>query len=99
MGNELIISYLYDCAKKGRRTVGNPVNGFRCKCVDVLRRQIREAESRHESVGASPEVVEPLLPRKASKFRSCKPYRKPTQVGGMNNPRRSRELWLRNSAK
>ena len=99
MGNELIISYLCDCAMERRRTVGNPVTGFRCKCVGVPRRQIREAELRHDAVGASPEVVEPLLPRKSSKFRSREPYRKPTQVGGMNNPRRSRELWPRNSAK
>ena len=54
---------------------------------------------RRESVGASPEVAESMLPRKASKYRTHKPYRKPTQVGGMNNPRRSRELWPRNSAK
>ena len=55
--------------------------------------------SRRESVTVRSEAVEPILPRKSSKFRMCKPYRKPTQVGGMNNPRRSRELWPRNSAK
>lgn len=98
MGNGLIILYLCDCAKKGRRMVDRPVFGIRCKCVGVLRRQIRGDEPRHESVGVSPEAVEPRLPRKASKFRSREPYRKPTQVDGMNNPRRSRELWLRNSA-
>ena len=54
---------------------------------------------RCESVGVSPEAVESTLPRKAPKHRAHKPYRKPTQVGGMNNPRRSRELWPRNSAK
>ncbi len=54
---------------------------------------------RRESVPARAEVVESMLPRKASKYRTRKPYRKPTQVGGMNNPRRSRELWPRNSAK
>ena len=45
------------------------------------------------------EVVKSKLPRKAPKYRAREPYRKPTQVGGMNNPRRSRELWPRNSAK
>ena len=45
------------------------------------------------------EAVDPMLPRKASKYIACKPYRKPTQVGGSSRPRRLRELWLRNSAK
>ena len=78
--------------------VDRPVFGIRCKCVGVLRRQIRGDEPRHESVGASPEAVESMLPRKAPKFIHSNPYRKPTQVDGMNNPRRSRELWPRNSA-
>lgn len=54
---------------------------------------------RRESVAVRPEAVESMLPRKAPKYSARKPYRKPTQVGGMNNPRRSRELWPRNSAK
>ena len=29
----------------------------------------------------------------------CRPYRKPTQVGWENIPRRLRDLWSRNSAK
>ena len=37
-------------------------------------------------MGASPEAVESMLPRKAPKFIHSNPYRKPTQVGGMNNP-------------
>ncbi len=37
---------------------------------------------RRESVTARSEVVDSMLPRKASKFSSCNPYRKPTQVGG-----------------
>ncbi len=36
---------------------------------------------RHESVTERSEVVESMLPRKASKYRTRKPYRKPTQVG------------------
>ena len=99
MGNGLTVPYLYDRAMEGRRTVGNPVTGFRCKRVGVPCRQIRRAELKRDAAGAIPEVAEPPLPRKASKYRPCKPYRKPTQVDGMNNPRRSRELWPRNSAK
>ena len=71
-----------------------------CKCVGRWCRQIRTVVNlRHESVSESSEVIESMLPRKSSKYNICKPYRKPTQVGGMNNPRRSRELWPRNSAK
>ena len=54
---------------------------------------------RHDAEAVRPQAVESKLPRKASKYIPLEPYRKPTQVGGMNNPRRSRELWPRNSAK
>ncbi len=45
------------------------------------------------------EAAQSMPPRKSSKYSGREPYRKPTQVGGMSNPRRSRELWPRNSAK
>ena len=99
MENGLIFPYSEKCAMEGRRKIGGPTVGCWCKLVGVPHRQIREANPRSESVGASPEAVESPLPRKAPKFSFFEPYRKPTQVGGMNNPRRSRELWPRNSAK
>ena len=99
MGNELIFSFLYICAMEGRRKIGGPTVGCWCKLVGIPHRQIRGAYPRSESVAARPEAVESPLPRKAPKFSCFDPYRKPTQVGGMNNPRRSRELWPRNSAK
>ena len=71
----------------------------RCKRVGLSGRQIRRMYLRRESVAARPEAAESMLPRKAPKFIHSNPYRKPTPVGGMNNPRRSRELWPRNSAK
>ena len=74
MGNGLTVPYLYDRATEGRRTVGNPVTGFRCKRVGVPCRQIRRAELKRDAVGAIPEVAEPLLPRKASKYIHVKPY-------------------------
>ena len=38
------------------------------------------------------------LPRKTSKENRWRPYRKPTQVDGLNILRRASEPWLRNSA-
>ena len=71
----------------------------RYKHVGMGSRQIRFLNLRCDVVTVRSEVVESMLPRKSSKFMHSNPYRKPTQVGGMNNPRRSRELWPRNSAK
>ena len=83
MGNGLIFPYLYECAMEGRRRIGHPAVGCRCKRVGLRGRQIRlSIWPRRESVTARSEVVDSMLPRKASKFSSCKPYRKPTQVGG-----------------
>ena len=56
MGNGLTVPYLYDRAMEGRRTVGNPVTGFRCKRVGVPCRQIRRAELKRESEGAPPKL-------------------------------------------
>ncbi len=70
MGNGLIFPYFYDCAMEGRRKIGYPAVGCRCKCVGAGYRQIRIPGLRHESVSVSSEVVESMLPRKSPKFRS-----------------------------
>ena len=46
----------------------------RCKHVGMSGRQIRSMNLRCESVTARSEAVEPMLPRKASKFSCGKPY-------------------------
>ena len=43
-------------------------------------------------------AIDAVVPRKASKFSLCCPYRKPTQVDEMSILRRVKELSLRNSA-
>ena len=43
-------------------------------------------------------IADAVVPRKASKYICCRPYRKPTQVGEMSILRRVEEPWLRNSA-
>jgi hypothetical protein len=42
--------------------------------------------------------VIPCFQEKLREEPLCRPYRKPTQVGGVSIPRRVRERWLRNSA-
>ena len=46
----------------------------RCKRVGVPDRQIRWVNLRRKSVTARSEAVEPMLPRKASKFIRIEPY-------------------------
>ena len=83
MGNGLIFPYLYERAMEGRRRIGHPPVGWGCKRVGLRARQIPlSGMPRRESVTVRSEVIDSRLPRKASKYSSCKPYRKPTQVGG-----------------
>src|ERR1035437_1919197 len=54
-----------------------------------------EANAKTHSV----DEIDSMLPRKARTMWIRCPYRKPTQVGEKRIRRRSRETWLRNSAK
>ena len=83
MENGLIFPYPCECAMEGRRRIDQPAVGCRCKQVGLERRQIHAPlRPRRESVAVRPEVIDSPLPRKAPKFSSRGPYRKPTQVGG-----------------
>jgi len=54
---------------------------------------------RGDEVGLRPEnSVIPCFREKLREEPLSRPYRKPTQVGGVSIPRRVRERWLRNSA-
>ena len=86
MENGSIFPYSKQCAMEGRRKIGGPTVGWWCKLVGIPHRQTRGEYQRSESVAARPEAVESPMPRKAPKFSCFDAYRKPTPVGGMNNP-------------
>ena len=100
MDNRLIFLYHVRRAMEGRRRIGRPGVG----CPGASAQDVEQVNPlcinpRRNAVTVRSEAVESMLPRKSPKYSRMCPYRKPTQVGGVNNPRRSRELWLRNSAK
>ena len=61
-------------------------------------REIRSALRARLRTKRLSEASEPEVPRKTPRQARARPYRKPTQVGGENIPRRSGQPWSRNSA-
>jgi len=87
-------------AMEWRRKIGDPRRWLSWgKCVGRGPGKSGPLKAWDTIPSRSDEVIDSLLPRKASSEFSCCPYPKPTQVDRSRRPRRVSELWLRNSAK